>query len=68
VHVKSLQKAGNSVRKVEIATESDRLVVGPGTRARHTLDELLAQCKPRAKRGKADREWLGIKPVGRELI
>jgi antitoxin ChpS len=54
--------------KVGIAVESGRLVVEPQQRPRYTLDELLAQCNPRAARRKEDREWLRGKPVGGELI
>ena len=62
--------------KVGIAVESGRLVVEPQQRPRYTLDELLAQCDPKArpskqrsKRGsKQEREWLESKSVGRELI
>jgi antitoxin ChpS len=58
--------------KVGIAVERGRLVVEPRTRPRYTLDELLAQCDPKARRSKPsskqDREWLNNKPVGAELI
>jgi len=54
--------------KVEIAIERGRLVVEPPKRPRYTLDELLARCDSKARRTKAEREWLGSKPVGRELI
>ena len=62
--------------KVGIAVESGRLVVQPRKRPRYTLQELLAQCNPTARRSKQssrrpskqDREWLNSKPVGRELI
>ncbi len=60
--------------KVGIAVESGRLVVEPQQRPRYTLDELLAQCNPKARRSKnarrakQDREWLDSKPVGGELI
>ena len=54
--------------KVGIAIERGRLVVEPPKRPRYTLDELLAQCNPRARRTKQEREWLDSKPVGRELI
>jgi antitoxin ChpS len=53
---------------VGIAIESGRLVVKPQRRRRYTLNELLAQCDPKARRGKKDREWLDSKPVGGELI
>jgi antitoxin ChpS len=48
--------------------EHDRLVVEPHKRPRYTLDELLAQCNPKARRTKEEREWLTDKPVGGELI
>jgi antitoxin ChpS len=54
--------------KVGIAIESGRLVVEPQPRPRYTLDELLAQCDPKAARAKEDREWLGNKPVGAEIL
>jgi len=54
--------------KVGMAVQSGRLVVEPQHRPLYTLDELLAQCNPRAPRSKEDREWLDNKPVGGELI
>jgi antitoxin ChpS len=62
--------------KVGIAIQSGRLVVQPRQRPRYTLDELLAQCNPKARRSKQgskrgskqEREWLDSKPVGSELI
>jgi antitoxin ChpS len=54
--------------KVGIAVESGRLVVEPRPRRRYTLAHLLAQCNPKARRSKSEREWLDSKPVGRELI
>jgi antitoxin ChpS len=42
--------------------------VEPQRRPRYTLDELLAQCNPRAPRTKEEQEWLDSKPVGGELI
>ena len=54
--------------KVGLAVEGGRLVVEPRPRPRYTLDELLAQCNPKARRSKEEREWLSSKPVGVELI
>ena len=54
--------------KVGLAVQGGRLVVEPQQRPRYTLDELLAQCNPRARRSKEEREWLDGKPVGGELI
>jgi antitoxin ChpS len=58
---------------VGIAVKSGRLIVEPQQRRRYTLDELLAQCDPKAPRTrgtarKQEREWLDSKPVGGELI
>jgi antitoxin ChpS len=57
---------------VGIAVERGRLIVEPRQRRRYTLDELLAQCNPRARRSnqrsKQERDWLDSKPVGGELI
>jgi antitoxin ChpS len=54
--------------KVGLAVESGRLVVEPQQRPRYTLDELLAQRNPRARRSKEEREWLDGGHVGDELI
>jgi len=54
--------------KVGLAVQGGRLVVEPRQRPRYTLEELLAQCNPKAPRSKEDREWFDSKPVGRELI
>jgi antitoxin ChpS len=54
--------------KVCIAVQSGRLIVEPRQRPRYTLDELLAQCNPKAPRSKEGREWLNEKPTGGELI
>ena len=54
--------------QVGIAIESGRLVVEPRQRPNYTLDELLAQCNPKAPRTKEDREWLGNGPAGAEIL
>ncbi len=54
--------------KVGLAVQSGRLIVQPRPQPRYTLNELLAQCNPRAPRGKEEREWLDNKPAGGELI
>jgi len=54
--------------RVGLAVQSGRLIVEPNRRPRYTLEELLAQCNPRARRSKQEREWLDARPVGRELI
>jgi antitoxin ChpS len=54
--------------KVGLTVQEGRLVMEPRRRLRYTLDELLAQCHPKARGRKEEREWLDSKPVGRELI
>jgi len=54
--------------KVGIAVEGERLVVAPQKRTRYTLGELLAQCHPKAARGREERAWLDDKAAGRELL
>jgi antitoxin ChpS len=54
--------------KVGIAVERGRLVIEAQKRRRYTLDELLARCNPRARRSNEEREWVGGKAVGEELV
>jgi antitoxin ChpS len=54
--------------KVGLAVQGGRLVVEPHPRPRYTLDDLLAQCNPQARRSQEDRDWLDEKPVAGELI
>ena len=54
--------------KVGLTVQRGRLVVEPRQPPRYTLDELLQQCNPRATRSREDRQWLGGKATGRELI
>jgi antitoxin ChpS len=53
---------------VAISIKAGRLVVDPKKRRRYTLDELLAQCNPSARRSREDRDWQTSPPIGRELI
>lgn len=54
--------------KVGVAVQGGQLIVEPQQRPRYTLGELLAQCNPKARRSKEEREWLAGKPAGRELV
>jgi len=54
--------------QVGIAIESGRLVVEPQQRPRYTLEELLAQCNPKAAQSKEDREWLSGERSGAEIL
>jgi antitoxin ChpS len=53
---------------VGLSIKAGRLVVDPKKRRRYSLDQLLAQCKPSARRSREDGDWLSGRPVGRELI
>jgi len=54
---------------VGLAVDDGRLVVDPKVRPSYTMDELLALCDPNAEdqQDQADREWLDVVPLGREL-
>ena len=54
--------------KVGLAIESGRLFVEPQQRKRYTLDELVAQCNPRSRRTREERDWLEGGPVGAEIL
>lgn len=54
--------------KVGLSVEGGRLVVEPSARPRYELAELLAQCAPLGKRGKAEREWVTSRAQGKELL
>lgn len=54
--------------RVGMAVHGGRLVVEPQQRPCYTLDELLAQCDPKAPRSRDEREWLSDKHAGREII
>jgi antitoxin ChpS len=54
--------------KVGIAVQGGQLIVEPQQRPRYTLEELLAQCNPKARRSKEERDWVTGKPAGRELV
>lgn len=53
---------------VALSVKSGRLLVDPARRKRYSLDELLAQCKPSARRSRANSDWVSGRAVGRELI
>jgi antitoxin ChpS len=73
MHTTNLRKVGGSVMlavplldilrlglgaRVGIAIESGRLVVAPQKRPRYTLDQLIAQCDPKAARHKKNARGL----------
>lgn len=54
--------------KVSLTIRSGQTIVEPQSRSRLTLDELLAQCNPKASRSSQERQWLSGRRAGRELI
>jgi antitoxin ChpS len=52
---------------VGLVVEGERLVVQPQRNPKYSIDELLAQCDSKAKITEEDREWMELKPRGREL-
>ena len=53
---------------VALSIKAGRLVVDPKKRRRYSLDELLAKCKPSARRTRDERDWAAGTPAGRELL
>jgi antitoxin ChpS len=52
---------------VDVAVKKGKLVVAPQPRKRYTLEQLIAQCDPKAPH-KKDQEWLSAPRAGRELL
>jgi antitoxin ChpS len=52
---------------VGLTVDGDRLVIEARPRPRYTLEELLAQCNAAEISSDENREWLDLKPLGREL-
>jgi len=63
--MKDMNKVGTKIGR---AVRDGKLVVEPQKRPRYSLDELLANCDPKARRRREDREWLDDIPAGSELI
>jgi antitoxin ChpS len=53
---------------VGLSIKAGRLVVDPKKRRRYSLEELLAQCDPSARRSREDRDWQVSGRAGREFI
>lgn len=58
-------RAGATVR---IGMEGNRLVIESSPQPRYRLDDLLDLCEVKGEINAADRQWLGAKPVGDELL
>lgn len=43
--------------EIDISVENNRIVITPMTKKKYTLDELLAQCNPKAPKPKELKEW-----------
>jgi antitoxin ChpS len=57
---------------VDVALLEGHLVVKPmpmpKPKPKYTLTDLLAQCDPKAKISKEDKQWLELTPVGNEIL
>ena len=53
---------------VGLSIKAGRIVVDPKRKRRYSLEELLTQCKPSARRSREDTDWQAGPPAGRELI
>ncbi|MBT9584722.1 AbrB/MazE/SpoVT family DNA-binding domain-containing protein [bacterium] len=53
---------------VGITVDGGRIIVEPQRQPHYTLEELLAQCDPKAEVTTEDREWLDARATGSELI
>lgn len=54
--------------EVGIGIHGKCLIVESRQRPRYSLTELLAQCDPKGKRGRKERQWTSDRALGRELI
>ncbi len=56
--------------RIGVSVKAGKLVADPSAsdRGRYKLDELLAQCDPRAPLSGEDEIWLSDRPVGGERI
>jgi antitoxin ChpS len=54
--------------QVAVSVEAGKLVIEPRSKPRYTLQELLAQCDPKAPMSDEDRDWTSSGAVGREEI
>lgn len=56
--------------RIGVAVEEGKLVADPAQtdRPRYTLEDLVAQCDPKAPLSKEDESWLGERPKGGEFL
>jgi antitoxin ChpS len=56
--------------RIGVAVEKGRLVADPAQtdRRRYKLEDLVAQCDPKAPLSKEDESWLGERPKGGEFL
>ena len=54
--------------QVVMNVDGDRLVLERPKRPKYKLEELLAQCDPKAKRNPELEEWLNAPSAGQEIL
>jgi antitoxin ChpS len=67
-HVRALGLAEGE--RIGVSVDEGKLVADPAVRERprYRLEELVAQCDPRAPLSKEDEAWLNDRLVGDELV
>jgi antitoxin ChpS len=66
-----LKAAGVTVDQiVNLRERNGKITIEPVRRERpqYSLEELVAQCKPKKRRSHEDQEWHGAPPAGREVL
>jgi antitoxin MazE len=54
---------------VDVREEAGRIIIEPlRTRPHYTLAELMAQCRPKKRLSREERDWIDAPPAGREVL
>ena len=54
--------------QVSLSVEAGKIMITPRSRAKYTLQELLAQCDVNAPMSDFERAFDSVSPVGREVL
>ncbi|MBN7123186.1 antitoxin [Erwinia billingiae] len=54
--------------EVGMTIKNGCLIIEPQKRPRYSLEELLAQCDPKAEMSEEDREWMDTPVAGKEVL
>ena len=64
--LKTLELSTDS--EVGMTIDNGCLIIEPQRRPRYSLEELLAQCEPKAEISEEDRQWIDAPAVGKESL